>query len=200
MPSFVPPLSTRCVDPRSAASHGDAAKTPQSVLNFGRKWARGGVIAHNETMKQAIVDLVGIPAHRISMSRTSNAAMDQLPPTWRRERREVLFFGRIWKYKGLDHLIRAQPLISKCVPDAKIVIAGCGEDFAPYRSAMTDPERFEVHNEFVSEEKQAELLSTGKRCCLALHRGDPERCRPASLYVCKAGRGDRGRRTPFAGR
>ena len=37
--------------------------------------------------------------------------------------RMVLFFGRIWPYKGLDYLIRAEPLVTACVPDARFVIA-----------------------------------------------------------------------------
>ena len=40
-----------------------------------------------------------------------------------------LFFGRLWPYKGLEYLIRAEPIISRQIPDVKIVIAGAGEDF-----------------------------------------------------------------------
>ena len=29
----------------------------------------------------------------------------------------VLFFGRIWPYKGLEHLIRAEPLVTAAVPE-----------------------------------------------------------------------------------
>jgi glycosyltransferase involved in cell wall biosynthesis len=70
----------------------------------------------------------------------------------------VLFFGRIWDYKGLDYLIRAEPLISAQVPDVRIVIAGRGADFEPYRRAMVHPERFIVHNDFISNEQRAELF------------------------------------------
>ncbi|MCA1703986.1 MAG: glycosyltransferase family 4 protein [Actinobacteria bacterium] len=74
------------------------------------------------------------------------------------ENETILFFGRIWAYKGLEYLIRAQPLISARVPSVKIVIAGEGEDMEKYRRMMTDPSRFEIHNEYVSVEKRAELF------------------------------------------
>jgi glycosyltransferase involved in cell wall biosynthesis len=72
--------------------------------------------------------------------------------------RTVLFFGRIWKYKGLEYLIRATPEIARKVPDLRIVIAGQGEDFEPYRRMMTTPERFIVHNRYVSAAERDELF------------------------------------------
>ena len=70
----------------------------------------------------------------------------------------ILFFGRIWPYKGLEYLIKAEPLITAKIPEAKIVIAGTGEDFQRYRSMMI-PDKFEILNEYVSDEKRAELFS-----------------------------------------
>jgi glycosyltransferase involved in cell wall biosynthesis len=49
-------------------------------------------------------------------------------------------------------------LITAEVPDVRIVIAGQGEDFARYRRMMVHPERFIVHNEYVSDDKRAELF------------------------------------------
>jgi glycosyltransferase involved in cell wall biosynthesis len=73
------------------------------------------------------------------------------PPT-------VLFFGRIWPYKGLMHLVRAEPAISEAVPDVEIVIAGEGEDVAKYRSAMVHPDRFVVRNRYIPRNELAALL------------------------------------------
>jgi starch synthase len=70
----------------------------------------------------------------------------------------VLFFGRIWEYKGLEYLIRAEPLISARVKDARILIAGRGEDFSRYARMMVNPDRFIVHNEFISDERAAEYF------------------------------------------
>jgi glycosyltransferase involved in cell wall biosynthesis len=70
----------------------------------------------------------------------------------------ILFFGRIWEYKGLEYLIRAEPLITSQVPDVKIVIAGRGEDFSRYRRLMVHPEQFTIYNEYISDEKREELF------------------------------------------
>jgi glycosyltransferase involved in cell wall biosynthesis len=69
-----------------------------------------------------------------------------------------VFFGRIWDYKGLDFLIRAEPLITERVPHARIVIAGSGDDFERYRRAMVHPDRFVVHNHFIPDEQMVELF------------------------------------------
>ena len=70
----------------------------------------------------------------------------------------IFHFGRIWAYKGLEYLIRAEPLITQRRPTAKIVIAGEGDDFAPYRRMMVNPDNFIVYNEYVSNDKRAELF------------------------------------------
>jgi glycosyltransferase involved in cell wall biosynthesis len=70
----------------------------------------------------------------------------------------ILFYGRIWEYKGLDYLIRAEPLISARIPDVRILIAGQGEDFQRYRRMMVHSERFIVDNEFIPEERTAEYF------------------------------------------
>lgn len=70
----------------------------------------------------------------------------------------VLFFGRIWGYKGLQYLIDAEPLITKAVPDARIIIAGTGASFEKYRRAMVNPQHFEVHNYRIPDEKVAQFF------------------------------------------
>jgi glycosyltransferase involved in cell wall biosynthesis len=70
----------------------------------------------------------------------------------------ILFFGRIWEYKGLEYLIRAEPLISAAVANVRILIAGRGEDFSRYQQMMVHPDRFIVHNEYISEQRTAEYF------------------------------------------
>jgi len=79
-------------------------------------------------------------------------------PVVQEDERLILFFGRIWEYKGLEYLIRAEPLISARVPDVRIMVAGQGEDFSRYARMMVHPKRFIVHNEFISEERTAEYF------------------------------------------
>jgi glycosyltransferase involved in cell wall biosynthesis len=70
----------------------------------------------------------------------------------------VLFFGRIHRYKGLDCLIQAEPLITQKIPDARIVIAGTGEDFGRYEEMMADRDVFEIYNYRIPYEEGARLF------------------------------------------
>jgi len=70
----------------------------------------------------------------------------------------ILFFGRIQRYKGLECLIRAEPLITREIPDARIVIAGTGEDFSRYEAMMAGRDAFEVHNYRIPYEEGARLF------------------------------------------
>lgn len=65
----------------------------------------------------------------------------------------VLFFGRIYEYKGLDYLIRAEPLIREKIPDIRIVIAGKGENFSRYRKLIKNKESFIIYNRYIPNEE-----------------------------------------------
>jgi len=75
-----------------------------------------------------------------------------------REGKNVLFFGNISPYKGLEYLLKAWPLILEGVQDAKLIIAGKG-DIAKY-DKMIDRIRnsVEIYNEFIPNEIVAELF------------------------------------------
>jgi starch synthase len=62
----------------------------------------------------------------------------------------ILFFGQIAEYKGLQYLIRAEPKIARLIPDTKIVIAGSGT-FAEYDYVKESP-HFELHNNYIQNE------------------------------------------------
>jgi len=62
----------------------------------------------------------------------------------------ILYFGIISEYKGLQYLIEAEPLISKSIPNIKIIIAGSG-DFKRYHALIKNPENFEIHNYFIPD-------------------------------------------------
>lgn len=77
------------------------------------------------------------------------------------DRNAILFFGGIQKYKGLEYLIRAEPLITTRVSDAKIIIAGAGEDFKKYERMMVNKDNFVVYNRWIDYKEGAELF---QRC------------------------------------
>jgi len=70
----------------------------------------------------------------------------------------ILFFGRIWKYKGLEYLIEAEPYISEQIPNLRIIIAGVGESIDKYLAMIKNPDHFLIYNYFVPNKMVAWLF------------------------------------------
>jgi glycosyltransferase involved in cell wall biosynthesis len=146
-------------DPRHHLGDQGSQKTPQALYDFGFRQA-SEVIVHAEEMSKVVSSEIGIPNSRLTVIPHIYLGEDGEPnkPT-NGDPSMILFFGRIWPYKGLEYLIRAEPLISAKVPDVKIVIAGRGEDFERYRRMMSNPDRFVVYNDYVSNEDRKRLFA-----------------------------------------
>ena len=150
------PLVLTVHDAERHVGDKDAQNTPQWILDFGSFRARK-VIVHAPQVKEVLLrrlsiqneDVHVIPHVLLGDEGQGRATEDEAT---------VLFFGRIWEYKGLEYLIRAEPSISARVPAAKIVIAGAGENFDRYRRMMVNRERFIIFNEYLSGEKRADLF------------------------------------------
>ena len=151
------PLVITIHDPRHHRGDRECRLTPQFILDFG--FRRGDqLIVHAENLRQVVVERLHIKPDIVHVIPTVVRGDAAARPEIEEEDDVILFFGRIWEYKGLEYLIRAEPLITAQVPDARIVIAGRGEDFECYRRLMVHHERFTVHNEYVSDAKRAELF------------------------------------------
>ena len=151
------PLVITIHDPRYHVGDRESQKTPQQIIDFGFRRATR-IIAHTPQMAQMVIDDLRLPAEKIDVIPHIQLGDDTVQPDVPEEGNWILFFGRIWEYKGLEYLIKAEPYITAQIPRAKIVIGGRGEDFDRYRAMMVHPEQFIVHNEHVSDEKRAELL------------------------------------------
>ena len=132
-------------------------RTPRWVRNIAYRQA-DEIIAHTEHVKQSILASHSIGPDRVHVIPHIKLGQETVQTKALDDENTVLFFGRIWEYKGLEYLIRAEPLITAEVPDAKIVIAGTGEDFSRYRQMMVHPENFVVHNRYISDADRAELF------------------------------------------
>ena len=151
------PLVITIHDPRHHAGDSVSRKTPQWLMDYGfRKADR--VIVHGEALATQVHELFGLDKSfvdvipHVSMGGDATANQIQENPN------HVLFFGRIWDYKGLDTLIQAEPLISQHVPDVKIVIGGEGDDFGRYHAMIRNPDRFDIQNRWISDEERAEMF------------------------------------------
>jgi glycosyltransferase involved in cell wall biosynthesis len=139
---------------------GDRAsrKTPYFFWKLGYRRANR-IIVHNrhvQTLLERNLGLVDksiqiIPYIQIGHAKPCNGGESG-------NGQNVLFFGRIWPYKGLEYLIRAEPLVTERIPSVKFVIAGVGENLERYQAQMVHPERFLVLNRYIAEEEAAQLF------------------------------------------
>ncbi len=60
------------------------------------------------------------------------------------EKINFLYFGKIYKYKGVDIFIRATEILAKKRQDFKSTIAGRAKDFSTYQELINTPEIFEL--------------------------------------------------------
>jgi len=152
------PMVITIHDPRQHLGDKESLKTPQWLMDFGFRHANQ-VIVHGTELVDIVAQEIGfareqihvIPHIAIGERADTTIDMDSEP--------RLLFFGRIWEYKGLDYLIRAEPIVTAAFPDAKFVIGGTGEDFERYRRMMVHPERFEVHNDWISDGERSKLFA-----------------------------------------
>lgn len=154
------PLVVSIHDPRHHSGDKDSQRTPQWMMDFGYLQADRAIV-HGEQIRQVCVEQVGV---RNEIIHTIPPVPDVIPgeaatlEQIEEDDRLVLFFGRIWGYKGLDYLIRAEPLISERVPDVKIMIAGKGEEFDRYEQMMVNQERFIIHNDYIPVQQRDEYF------------------------------------------
>jgi glycosyltransferase involved in cell wall biosynthesis len=132
-----------------------------SSLGHSLEWkCATQVSVHAEAIKRQLVEERGVAADKIHV--VPHGTYDFYRQWARDEITEqentILFFGRIWDYKGLQYLIEAEPLITAQIPNARIVIAGRGDDFSQYERMMVNRERFVVLNERIPDEQVAQLF------------------------------------------
>jgi glycosyltransferase involved in cell wall biosynthesis len=152
------PIVLTVHDPLIHPGDEHSATTPQWIHDIACYRSRERIV-HAPQVKEILVERLKIPAATVHvtpyvMIGDVDATVGQIVE----EEPQILFFGRIWPYKGLEYLIQAEPFITSKVPQAKIVIAGTGEEFGRYRRMMVNPDNFIIHNEFISDEGRSELF------------------------------------------
>jgi starch synthase len=75
---------------------------------------------------------------------------------YKEEEGNVLFFGRIEDYKGLEYLIQAESKITKSIPNLKIVIAGSG--YLEELEGLEKSSHFELHNHYIQDNDVGEFF------------------------------------------
>lgn len=70
----------------------------------------------------------------------------------------ILFFGNITPYKGVENIMKAMPKIIDAIPDATLTIAGAGKLYMD-KSLYEGKNYIQIINRFLSLEELAQLLS-----------------------------------------
>jgi glycosyltransferase involved in cell wall biosynthesis len=150
------PLVLTIHDQQHHTGDNGSYNTPQRVFDYGFRSATE-IIVHAEQIKRDVLERLMLSEEHVHVI-PHIAIGGETKSRVEEDENLILFFGRIWPYKGLDYLIRAEPLITSEVPNVKIVIAGEGEDFEHYQRLMVHPEHFIVYNEYVPEDRASELF------------------------------------------
>jgi glycosyltransferase involved in cell wall biosynthesis len=141
---------------------GDRAskRTPQWVMDLGYRRADRAIVAGTQLREAAVADL-GLARESIDIVPTLPDVLtpDRVVTPKQTRSQTVLFFGRIWEYKGLEYLLRAQPLITRRVPQARIIVAGRGEDMDRYRRMIVDPDSVVIEEGYISDERMQTLFT-----------------------------------------
>jgi len=152
-------LVTTIHDPVMHVGDRSQHKIPQVVRDLPIPRSQS-LIVHGQSVKDVLLARHAVSPERITVVPIGELSLYQHwgKQNWPEREGTILFFGRIWPYKGLKYLIAAEPIISAACPQAHFVIAGQGEDFDCYRAMMKHPERFEVLNEYIPREDVPRLF------------------------------------------
>lgn len=161
------PLVTTIHDPKPHS--GDEKLLLKRIsLHYVRKYS-DQIIVHGEKLKEQMIKEYNIPEDKVHAIPIGEHEVAPFKKYEREDIKEdgnlILFFGRIYEYKGLEYLIKAEPMITKEVPDAKIIIAGTGENFKKYEEMMVNRDNFIVHNYRIPYKEGAELF---QRCSVVV--------------------------------
>jgi len=126
---------------------------------FGKKFTNHFIV-HGKNLKKQMMDEYSLEEDKISIVPLGNLSIYQKSDSiiYEEEPNTVLFFGRIWPYKGLEYLIKSEPLISSFIPNLNIVIAGEGESFERYNKMIKNSSSFTIKNYRVSNDELSELF------------------------------------------
>lgn len=120
------------------------------------------IIVHTQDLRQILVDQFKVDPQNMNVLPHGELGSLYLRQTdgkpIEREPYTLLFFGRIWPYKGLQYLVDAIPLIAKHIPEVKLIIAGRGEDPRKYLPYNYDENYYEILDGFIEPGNVARLF------------------------------------------
>ena len=118
--------------PHKGADKWDNIETRRITVN-----ASSGYVLLNRMQLNEFSDIYNIPKERILINSLGPFNVIKMFTKGLRRKRtnNILFFGRITPYKGIEYLCEAMKIVHEFVPDATLTIAGGGSmyfDISPY--------------------------------------------------------------------
>jgi alpha-maltose-1-phosphate synthase len=122
---------------------------------------------HGEALKTDLSEGFGVPAHKIEVIPHGEFSfyvhLRSSTNLWRKQKsfKRVLFFGEVRRNKGLEYLLKAEPIISESYEEYKICIAGKFEgDLDYYKGLIRNSDKCEIVDEWVPNEQVANLVES----------------------------------------
>lgn len=128
-------------------------------------WRSERMIVHTERMRTQLAQVFHVSERKIDViahgelgslyqDLARSAGIAPLP----REPFTLLFFGRIWAYKGLRYLLEAFRIVKRELPGARLILAGTGGDLVANEDLIRSLTDVEVLNTFIAPEHVAGLF------------------------------------------
>jgi len=123
------------------------------------------LVVHGESLKRMVVDRyakspdsVHVLSHPSILRYVELARRCDMSPREPDGTMRVLMFGRIFAYKGLQHLVRAEAILKDTVPTLRVTIAGRGDDPHGLQPMMGDPAHYDIRSSFIEDAEVAQLF------------------------------------------
>ena len=115
------------------------------------------IIVNGRDQVELVNQLYNVPLERIAYIPLGPriAALKWADHNQQEEPGTILFPGKAQPRKGLEYLIKAQPIITSRVPHARIVIAAHGEEIERCRTMIVDESKVEIHEGFLTSPQLA---------------------------------------------
>ena len=153
------PLVMTVHDPVKHLGDTETKRVPGSYIWFYKYMTR--VVVMGEEMRKAVIDGGGMDGSSVDIVLHGNHHdfLQWADPTVEELENTVLFFGRIYRYKGLEYLVDAEPIIRKQIPNARFVVAGRGSGIylQNVKKKIAHPEAFQFINEYIQDSMVARL-------------------------------------------
>lgn len=139
--------------PHIGASKWDNVQTRINTIKDSQ-----GIVLLNKKQQKDFCNLFNVDPKKILINRLGvYTAIQNFLKKKNVKTNNILFFGRITPYKGLEYLCEAMRIVRKSIPDASLTIAGGGKiyfDIETYKKL----DYIEIINRYVGMEELAELL------------------------------------------